>query len=147
MKQNRTNSIRRLVQLIFDLLVLICIRIFQNELFYDPFISFFKANFHNQRIPDYDTFKLIMSLLLRYALNSFFTIWILHLLFKSASIIKFTSLLLGVFFIVFTSLFFLMLHNDSNPNYLLLFYTRRFLIQPLFLFLFVPAFYYQKILK
>lgn len=143
MKKNSTNIKRRIILLIFATLVLINIRIFQNELFYDPFISFFKSNFHNYKIPDYDIFKLTLSLFFRYALNSLITVWILYLLFESTSIIKFASILLVVFFIILIFLFFLLMNSALKPNYIILFYIRRFLIQPIFLLLFIPGFYYQ----
>jgi len=147
MKQNRTNSIRRVVQSIFALLVLICIRIFQDELFYDPFISFFKFNFHYQILPDFDTLKLIVNLFFRYALNSLCTIWILYLLFNSKSVIKLATFLLAVFFVLLLFLFLVLIHAEIQSNYMLLFYVRRFLIQPIFLLLFIPAFYYQTLRK
>lgn len=147
MKIKSINLFGKTIQIVVALAGLISIRIFQEQLFYDPFVTFFKSNFQHQLIPQFDSFQLFCSLFFRYVLNSLFTIWIVYLLFKSVSVVKFTSLLLGVFFVVFSSLFFILLYTDSTPNYLLLFYTRRFLIQPLFLLLFVPAFYYQKIRK
>ncbi|WP_374707786.1 exosortase F system-associated protein [Flavobacterium sp. J372] len=39
---------------------------------------------------------------------------------------------------------FIIVVNTEKPNLLALFYIRRFLIQPLFLILFIPAFYYQR---
>ena len=41
-------------------------------------------------------------------------------------------------------LFFGYLNYTKNPNFMILFYIRRFLIQPLLLVLFIPAFFYQK---
>lgn len=147
MKKYSTNIIRKIILIIFALLALICIRIFQNELFYDPFISFFKVNFHNQVLPDFDTLKLIVNLFFRYALNSLCTIWILYLLFNSNSVIKLATLLLAVFFILLLILFLVLIHAEIELNYMLLFYVRRFLIQPIFLLLFIPAFYYQTLRK
>jgi exosortase F-associated protein len=40
--------------------------------------------------------------------------------------------------------FFIVYFFNSDQN-LILFYVRRFLIQPLFVILFVPAFYFQKL--
>jgi exosortase F-associated protein len=33
---------------------------------------------------------------------------------------------------------------DEHPATFVVFYVRRFIIQPLFIILFIPAFYYQK---
>ena len=147
MKIKSINLFGKTIQIVVALAGLISIRIFQEQLFYDPFVTFYKSNFQHQSLPQFNPFQLFNSLFFRYILNSLFTIWIVYLLFKSASVVKFTSLLLVLFFVVFSSLFFLLLYTDSTPNYFLLFYTRRFLIQPLFLLLFIPAFYYQKIRK
>jgi exosortase F-associated protein len=38
-------------------------------------------------------------------------------------------------------------HFLDKENNFVLFYIRRFLIQPLFLLLFIPAFFYQKRIK
>lgn len=147
MKIKSINLFGKIFQIVVALAGLISIRIFQEQLFYDPFVAFYKSNFQHQTLPQFNSFQLFNSLFFRFMLNSLFTIWIVYLLFKSASVVKFSSMLLGVFFVVFSSLFFLLLYTDSTPNYLLLFYTRRFLIQPIFLLLFIPAFYYQTLRK
>jgi exosortase F-associated protein len=49
-----------------------------------------------------------------------------------------------LFFIILISLFFIVLFFFGETNKMTLFYIRRFLIQPIFLLLFLPAFYYQK---
>jgi exosortase F-associated protein len=87
---------------------------------------------------------LFWGLFSRYSINSIITVLIIYLLFKEASIVKLTSFLLGVIFVVLIVALFLILNLSSHPDYLVVFYIRRFLIQPLFLILFVPAFYYQR---
>ena len=126
------------------ILVLILIRVFETDLFYDPFLAFFHSSFQNKQLPDYDWFKLFSGLFFRYLTNSVITILIIYLIFKETSIVKLTTLLLVVFFVVLILALFLILNFSSKPDYLVIFYIRRFLIQPLFLILFVPAFFYQK---
>jgi exosortase F-associated protein len=51
--------------------------------------------------------------------------------------------MLSSFFVILSLVFFFLLEYTKTPDLLILFYIRRFLIQPLFLILFVPAFFYQ----
>lgn len=125
-------------------IALMLIRMFEKELFYDPFLDFFHGNTQNKTIPEFDTIKLFLGILYRYSINSMFTVLIVYFLFKDVSIVKLTSFLLSIFFVVLIILFFSLLYISKTPDYLFLFYVRRFLIQPLFLILFVPAFFYQK---
>lgn len=124
--------------------VLILVRAFESILFYDPFLKFFHGEIQNKPLPEYDGYKLFFGLFFRYLMNSVITVLILYLLFKEASIVKLTSFLLIVFFLMLMTTLFLILNFSSQPDYLFVFYIRRFLIQPLFLILFVPAFYYQR---
>lgn len=123
------------------LAVLVMVRLFQDKLFYDPLIPFFKTE--NKKLPEFDNMRLFLSLAFRYALNTIFSLGIIWLVFKERRIIKLTTILYVVFFMVLVAVLFLCLGSDK-PNLLLVFYVRRFLIQPLFLLLFLPAFYYQK---
>ena len=126
------------------ILALIVVRAFESKLFYDPFLEFFHGESQNKPLPEYDGFKLFFGLFFRYLINSVITILIIYLLFKEISIVKLTSFLLVAFFVVLIVTLFLILNFSSQPDYLFIFYIRRFLIQPLFLILFVPAFYYQR---
>lgn len=126
------------------ILVLIMVRVFEDDLFYDPFLAFFKDDFQNKSLPDFDGFRLFLGLFMRYFINSVVTVFIIYFLFKEISIVKLTSILLFGFFIVLIGMLFLLLNYSTHPDYLYVFYIRRFLIQPLFLILFVPAFYYQR---
>ena len=124
--------------------VLILVRAFESKLFYDPFLEFFHGESQNKPLPKYDSFKLFFGLFFRYLINSVITVSIIYFLFKETSIVKLTSFLLVVFFVILIAALFLVLNFSSQPDYLVVFYIRRFLIQPLFLILFVPAFYYQR---
>ncbi|MFY7988528.1 MAG: exosortase F system-associated membrane protein [Flavobacterium sp.] len=136
---------KRLFLIVFALLGLILVRAFENELFYDPFLTFFKSDYQNKPMPDYDSFLLFGNLLLRYFLNTFLSLVIIRFLFNDKKLMIFSSYLFLLFFIILISVFFGLLHFSEGPDYLMLFYIRRFLIQPLFLVLFIPAFYYQQI--
>jgi len=125
--------------------MLACIRFFESTLFYDPFLSFFKTDFQNKSLPDYNSTQLFVNIFFRYSLNSIISLVILYVLFKDKNILKLSIGLYVVFLVVLLVLFAIEL--NLSTDYTLLFYTRRFLIQPMFLILLIPAFYYQKINK
>nr|WP_322624147.1 exosortase F system-associated protein [uncultured Flavobacterium sp.] len=125
--------------------LLICVRMFQHSLFYDPFVHFFKK-IDKSHFPEYDTAKLFLNYLFRYGINTVLSLGILWVMFKDKAIIKLTSLLYAGLFVVLALSLYMILQADA-PSLKLVFYIRRFLMQPLPLLLFVPAFYYQKYMK
>ncbi|TDL99206.1 MAG: exosortase F system-associated protein [Flavobacteriaceae bacterium] len=128
------------------LMGLILVRVFQEELFYDPFLDFFRSDFNNQKPPNFVAGKLILSHLFRYSLNSLFTFGVLALYFQS----KFNSLALQIMFgsfVLFLAGYFLVIHQGFNWGYTSGFYLRRFLIQPMWLILLFPAFFYVNLLE
>jgi len=138
---------RRLFFIGLALLGLILVRAFEDNLFYDPFLSFFKTDYQNKPLPNLDQFLLFLNLLLRYTLNTFFSLIIIRLLFNEKQLMVFSGYLFLFLFLVLVAIFFGLLHFSEQPDYLILFYIRRFLIQPLFLVLFIPAFYYQQLTR
>lgn len=122
------------------------IREFETQLFYDPFLAFFKSDYAGQPLPKYEPIQLFFGLLLRYGLNSLLSLILLYVIFEDWDMVQFSSVLFVVFFVLFIVTLFCLL-SFQNQNYLLLFYVRRFLIQPIFILLFIPGFYYQKRLK
>lgn len=123
-------------------ILLVSIRVFESK-FYDPFLVYFRGNYMKLPFPDYNSVKLFFSLFLRYALNSIISLAIIQVLFKDFMLTKFASVLYIFFFVVLIVAFYCILNFSDESNNFLLFYIRRFLIQPLFVLLFVPAFYYQ----
>ena len=144
MVKKRFKNRGRFFLIILFVILIILIRTLENHLFYDPFLVFFKSDYQNRVLPNYNGIQLFFGLLLRYGLNTIFSLVLIFLLFKERKIIVFLTWLYFIFFIILITIFFGILALDDNPNYLVLFYIRRFLIQPLFLILFVLAFYYQK---
>lgn len=133
---------KRITYVFLFVLGLVLIRFFEGRLFYDPFLTFFKTDFQNKSIPDYNFFKLFANLTLRFFLNSIFSLGLIYVLFQNKQILKLSIGLYLLFYVVLITLFFLEISFFND--FLLLFYTRRFLIQPILLILFIPAFYYQK---
>ncbi|MCW4469479.1 exosortase family protein XrtF [Flavobacterium sp. MFBS3-15] len=127
---------------LFVLLVLV--RFYEETLFYDPLLPFFKRE--GKELPDYDSLKLFLGLAFRYGLNTLLSLGVIWLAFKDKAIIRLAAILYGVLFAVLCTVLFIGL-NAEKPNLLLIFYVRRFLIQPLLLLLLLPAFFYQKRMK
>ncbi|SHG72274.1 exosortase F-associated protein [Flavobacterium micromati] len=145
MLQKILNNKIRIIQLFFLILLLVLVRAFENQLFYDPFLDFFKQDFTVLPLPDVSSLKLFLGLLLRYTLNTSISLSIIYVLFREIKMIKFAFILYCFFFLILIFLlFFIIYFTEENHNWLL-FYVRRFLIQPIFLMLFIAGFYYQRI--
>jgi exosortase F-associated protein len=129
------------------LFVLVCIRAFESQLFYDPFLRYFEGDYLRMPLPKYNAFWLFLGMSFRFFINGIISLAIVYCLFKDKEMLQFASILYLFFFVVLIVGFFSVLHFYGNQNNMLLFYVRRFLIQPLFLILFIPAFYYQKLNK
>lgn len=127
--------------------LLVGVRAFESQLFYDPFLTYFEGDYLKMPLPYFNAPKLFLGLSFRFFLNAILSVGILYFIFKDKEMIQFVSFLYLFFFVILIIGFFSILHFYANQNNLLLFYLRRFLIQPLFLVVFIPAFYYQKLNK
>ena len=139
-----SHKLRIFLGLVFVVL-LATVRAYENQLFYDPFLNYFKSDFNALPLPSYNPFWLFIGLLFRYGLNSMLSLGLIYVLFRDATMIKFASFLYAFFFLIFISLFYTIIYFYGANNDMVLFYVRRFLIQPIFVILFIPAFYYQKL--
>ncbi|WP_339916885.1 exosortase F system-associated membrane protein [Yeosuana marina] len=128
---------------LFGLLVLI--RVFENELFYDPYLTFFQNDYLYIDNPRREIFKLTAFTTLRYVLNTVISLAILYVVFKDKSMIKFSVLIYGVSFIILILIYLYFVVNPKQEQYYLFFNMRRFLIQPIILLVLLPAFYYYKL--
>ena len=129
-----------IVGFLFFLLVLV--RGFASNLFYDPLITYFKNDYLYKEIPEFNSLKLYVNIFLRYLLNSFISIGIIYVLFKN-QFIKFSLQFYIIAFVILIFLLFIIVHFNLFKSYLPVFYLRRFLIHPIFILLLIPAFYYQ----
>jgi exosortase F-associated protein len=143
LKKLFNHKIRIALALVF-VMALAFIRAYEDNLFYDPFLDYFKGDYHNSPVPVVDNIQLFIGLFFRYFLNTALSLAIIYVLFKDTDAIKFASILYLLFFVILMGAFFFILLKNGEPNKMGLFYVRRFLIQPIFLLLFLPAFYYQK---
>lgn len=125
--------------------LLMLVRAFENQLFYDPFLVYFNEDYLKLPLPEFDSAFLFLGLLFRFTLNTIFSLGILYFLFKDREMISFTAILYVLLFLILIVAFFSIIYFFKSDQNLILFYVRRFLIQPLFVILFVPAFYFQKL--
>ncbi|MDO7173084.1 exosortase F system-associated membrane protein [Mariniflexile sp. AS56] len=125
--------------------VLVLIRLFENELFYDPYLIFFQNDYLYIDSPRREVFKVTMFTGLRYVLNSATSLGILYLVFKDKSIVKFSTLVYALAFLALITVYLYFVINPRQKDYYLFFNLRRFLIQPIILILLLPAFYYHKL--
>ncbi len=132
---------------LFLIALLILIRAFENTLFYDPFLNYFKDEYTHLPFPQINIFKLFFSLGIRFYLNSVISLLLLYVIFKDKQIVKFSALLYMILGSVLMISFIFILIFFGEENKMMLFYIRRFLIQPIFILLFIPGFYYQKQIK
>ena len=143
LKKLFNHKVRIALAMLF-VMALVLIRAYEDSLFYDPFLDYFKRDYYNLPIPEIDNLQLIFGLFFRYFLNTALSLAIIYVLFKDIDAVKFASVLYCIFFILLLAAFFFILLKNGDTNKMGLFYVRRFLIQPIFLLLFLPAFYYQK---
>ena len=144
MLQKLLNHKVRILLAALLVLLLVLIRAYEDVLFYDPFLNYFKADYYNLPLPEIENVSLFFGLLFRYFLNNVLSLAIIYVLFKDIEAVKIASILYLVFFIILIVAFFFVFSFFGETNKMTLFYIRRFLIQPIFLLLFLPAFYYQK---
>lgn len=131
---------------IFFLFVLLAaIRFFENDLFYDPYLQFFKNDYLYMDNPRREVLKLTLFTSLRYLMNTIISLAILFVFFKDKNILRFSAIIYAVAFIILIALFLYFVIRPKQEDYYIFFNIRRFLIQPLILLLLLPAFYYQKL--
>lgn len=133
-------------KILITILIVLCfgmIRTFESQLFYDPFLDYFESDFKNFPFPEVDVLKLFCGLFFRYFLNTIFSLILIYALFLDQEILKFSTFMYVFFLVLLFGMFFIILNYLPKANWLL-FYVRRFIIQPIFVLLFIPAFCYQQ---
>jgi len=126
-------------------MALVMIRAVAPNLFYDPFIEYFKNDYLHQPIPIFSGSKLLINLFFRYSLNAVISLAIIYLAFQNKLFLKFSMKFYVFAFIVLIITFMIILKGELKNGYLFAFYIRRFIIHPLFVLLLLPAFYYKQL--
>ncbi len=137
----------RSIRLLFTVILfalLILVRAYGAELFYDPFITYFKKAYLNEAIPEYDSLKLWTSIFFRYLINTVISLVIIYMAFQKKGLVRFSIKFYTAAFVVLSVFYFALLQFEMINGHLFAFYVRRFLIHPVFVLILLPAFYYQK---
>ncbi|NCT17079.1 MAG: exosortase F system-associated protein [Flavobacteriaceae bacterium CG_4_8_14_3_um_filter_34_10] len=145
-KPNSKYKVIRIICVLFLIMLLVLERLFETELFYDPLIPFFKQDYLLKKVPQVNVTLLLLNTVFRYALNMLISLAILYVIFKDKDVIKFSFFLFVLALVILLPwMAYLVLNASPESNYNLLFYVRRFLIQPIFILFLLPAFYYHKL--
>ena len=123
---------------------LISVRIFEEQLFYDPFLNYFHEASKNAQFPDFVWGKLIWNYLFRFFLNLLISAAVIYFIFKNKDWTFQAVVLMILVFVITFSLYLYCIHTQFEIGYLFSFYMRRFVVQPLILLLIIPLFYYRK---
>lgn len=119
------------------------VRLYESEIFYDPLLAYFKGSYMQIPLPEMNYQMLLLNTSFRYFINTALSLALLYIVFKDIGMVKFTAVLYLVFFVVLISILLFTLSYD-DPDKMLIFYIRRFLIQPIFILLFIPGFLFQE---
>jgi exosortase F-associated protein len=135
----------RIAFIVFLCCLLVAIRGFAGEFFYDPLKIYFYNDYLYTKLPELNSLKLLVFMTLRYVMNSLISLLIIWVIFKKKRYVKFSAIFYIIALFVLIIPFSYFLNEQFESGYLLPFYIRRFIIHPVFLLLLLPAFYYQKI--
>ncbi len=138
-------KLTRYIFVVLLFLILVAIRGFEDVLFYDPYLNFFENDYLYVDSPRREVVKLVLFTTYRFLLNSLASLGILFLIFNDKTIIKFSALIYAVAYVLLLIPFLYFVINPKQEDYYLFFNIRRFLIQPIFLILLLPAFYYHNL--
>jgi len=139
------NIITKYILLLLLIGLLLLIRVFENDLFYDPYLVFFQNDYLYIDSPRREIFKLTMFTSLRFLMNTIVSLFILFVMFRDKSIVKFSAVIYSIAFVLLILLFLYFVSDPKREQYYLFFNVRRFLIQPIIIILLLPAFYYNRL--
>jgi exosortase F-associated protein len=123
---------------------LISVRVFEDRIFYDPFLNYFHEADKQAAYPDFEWGCLIISHLFRFILNLLFSSIVIHFIFKNKNWTLQGAALICIVFAITFPIYLYCVSTKFEIGFLFSFYMRRFVIQPLILLLIVPLFYYRK---
>ena len=123
---------------------LVSVRIFEDTLFYDPFLNYFHEANQNIDVPAFEWGRLIGGHLFRFALNLLFSCMIIYGLLKSKEWTIQGAVMMIIVFAIAFPIYLYCINDHFSIGYLFSFYMRRFVIQPLIILLIVPMFYYRR---
>lgn len=129
---------------LLGILGLIGVRFMERQLFYDPFLEYFHLANEQLALPAFSLGKLVGSHFSRFLLNLFFSLVVVHFLFKNRQWTVQAAVLMTIVFLVTFPIYLACIYTEFKIGYLFSFFVRRLVLQPLILLLIVPMFYYRK---
>lgn len=123
--------------------LLVVIRMFEETLFFDPFMYFFQGCLCEE--PQLFPGHWYLNVALRYIVNTIISLAILYVVFLRKGPVKFAAVLYLILFLILFPLFVYLMQRVEADAYMPVFYVRRFLVHPVLILLLLPAFYYQRI--
>jgi hypothetical protein len=76
------NRLKKIALVLFLVALLVLIRMYEDQLFYNVLLDFFKTNHSTAPLPDFELWKLIGNVSLRYFLNTLISLAILWVVFS-----------------------------------------------------------------
>lgn len=131
-----------LIGFLFAALVLV--RYFEHDLFSDPLLEFYSSEYSYSQAPDIQTLQVVGTTSWRFFINTILSLAIIWIAFPSKKTLLFSLAFYAFAYLLLISTFWFYISDMQAENYLIIFYIRRFLIQPIFVIILLPAFYYQK---
>lgn len=125
---------------------LVLVYVFQNQIFYDPFINYL-VNPQNPVIPNYVGWKYVASKALRFLLNDGFALMVIWGLFKKESYIRFAVIVFFIGFLILLPIYLFLAINYYIETQSFLNHLHRLVLNPVLMMLLIPAFYYQQSLE
>ena len=138
------NKIIKISLILILVALLVLVRAYESNLFYDPFIIYFKQDFLSEELPLYDLNLFLINHLYRFSINFLLSITIIYIAFENWQFVKFSIWVFTISFLVLIPLYYFMIYNNFSFGYIIAFYVRRFLIHPLLLIILIPALYFKK---
>lgn len=138
------SKILKIVAIGFLFFLLGIVRVLEDKLFYDPFIQFYKRIHYIKEAPDFNLIKILAHTFLRYSINTLLSLAILFIAFRKKEVVRFSVIFYTTLFTILISMYVITVINFTEELHQILFYIRRFLIQPIFVLILLPAFYYQQ---
>lgn len=138
------NKLLKLLLLGLLVIALALVRFFEHELFSDPLLEFYSSAYRYFEAPEFNTFQVIGTTSWRFLINTILSLAIIWVVFPSKKTFFFSLAFYGFAYVVLIAAFWFFIADMKSENYLIIFYIRRFLIQPVFVLILLPAFYYQK---
>lgn len=137
-------NVKKIIWVILFIAGLVAVRVFERDLFYDPFLDFFKEDANKAKFPSFDWSYLILNYLFRFGLNLFFSLLIIHSLFNRIDWTFQSFVIISVGFLVFFGIYLLFIYTEFGVGRMISFYARRMVIQPIMVLLLVPLLFYRK---